>query len=197
MTPTSKQQKDQEQAATTSDPGIVASQVERAVAAQRQEAQATQREIGRNSNGDFTLYADDVDAIATQHRLTTPEAEQYLQRVVRDGEGSDSVLDNLRGSRVIYRQAYDRVLNAPENALTAEDIRLANAEREREEAAKKAEETRKAAAAVGAPTTDRTQPEAGQWGPLADYREVTVSKEEAAQSAQVPVQVVTDVGLAK
>lgn len=193
MTPTPQQT----EAATTTDPGIIASEVERAVAAQRQEANATQRALGRNSNGDFTLYSDDVDSVATQHRLTTPEAEQYLTRVVRDGEGEDAVLSNLRGSRVIYRQAYDRVLNAPENALTAEDIRLANAERERKAAEEKAKEVRSAAAAVNAPTTDRTQPEAGQWGPLAEYREVTVSKEEAANNAGVPVEVVEEVGLSK
>lgn len=192
MTPTAK--KDE---ATQTDPGIIASQVERAVASQRQEATGTQRGLGRNSNGDFTLYADDVDAVATQHRLTTPEAEQYLTRVVRDGEGEGAVLDNIRGSRVIYRQAYDRVLNAPENALTAEDLRLAKAEKDRQAQAKQAQEVRAAAAAVNAPTTDRTQPEAGQWGPLAEYREVTISKEEAAHNAEVPVEVVTEVGLAK
>lgn len=189
MTPTRQSQSDP---ATRSDPGIVASQVERAVEAQRNEAQASQRELGRNSNGDFTLYSDDVAAVGTQFSLTTPEAEQYLRRTVDGGEKSDSVLDDIRRGRVIYRQAYEQVYNDPSNALTAETIRAARVEKERREALKLADERK---AALTAPTADRTQPEAGPWGPYADYAVKSTPIEEVAHNASLPVDVVKESGV--
>lgn len=118
--------------------------------------QATTRELGKNSNGDPTIYPSDVEAVSTQYGLTTPEAERFLL----EGKHTDKAADTIKGERVVYRPHYEYVTNPTSNPLAAADVRAAEtaAEAERREA-----EVAQA---------DKADPGAGPYGPEAVYSEV-------------------------
>lgn len=121
---------------------------------------------GRNSRGEPTLYPSEVAGVASAHGLTVPEAEEHLL------EGTSP--DDLKARRVLYRQSYEQVPATAENhPLVAADVAHAAAAE---------------AAERPAPGPDKTQPEAGPYGPHAEYRKVTVSDEELAANAGVPVE---------
>lgn len=118
---------------------------------------ATSRsELGKNSQGETTIYPSDVDAVATQYNLTTPEAE----RLLLSGKVTDKEADKIKGERVVYRQHYEYVTSPSSNPLAAADE--ARSRQEQEEA------DRKAADAIAA---DKSSPEAGPYGPEAVYTE--------------------------
>lgn len=117
---------------------------------------ATSREVGKNSNGDPTIYPSDVDSVATSYNLTSAEAE----RLILDGDVSDKAADKIKGERVVYRQHYEYVTNPSSNPLAAADARRAEAE--------KAD----TAAAAERIAEDKTSPESGPYGPSAVYTEV-------------------------
>lgn len=147
----------------------------------------TSREFGKNSNGEPEMYPSDVLSLQTKHNLTAPEAEDFWKRTVVNGESEDSALSAIQGGRVIYRQSYEMVVNPPEHALTAAQLRLEKTQLEMRREEELAEERQ---GAVTTPTADRTQPEAGPWGPYAEYKQVEVPPEEVAHNAGVPVSVV-------
>jgi hypothetical protein len=120
--------------------------------------EAKPRELGKNSQGEPTVYPSDVEAVALQYNLTTPEAE----RLLLGGKVTDKEADKIKGERVVFRPHYEYVTNPDSNPLAAADRRA------EEQAA--SEEERKAAADRIA--TDKTSPEAGPYGPNAVYSEV-------------------------
>lgn len=141
---------------------------------------ATAREPGKNSRGEPTMYPSDIEGYQTQYGLTATEAETLWTRSVRDGEDAQTVVDELKGARVVYRQTYEQI-PATANALSGIDARAA----ENARLAVEAENQSEAAA-------DPTQPEAGPYGPHADYREATVTAEEVAQQTGAPVDVAAE-----
>lgn len=163
---------------TTADPTTAADEARTAAEQERAEATRTTREVGKNSNGDPTLYPSDVAAVTTAHGLTVPEAEEHIL--------SGTSPDELKARRVLYRSSYDQIPATAENhPLVAADAAHTAAE---EEARKAAEDRAAAQAEANAPTTDKTQPEAGPYGPYAEYRKVEVSDRELAENAGVSVE---------
>lgn len=139
------------------------------------------KEFGKNSKGEPVMYDTDVESLQTQYRLTRPEAEDLWRRTVKDGEEADNVADEIVSGRTSYRQTYERVPDVS-SAVTAGAV----AAREREEADRKAAEE-------ATTSVDRTQPEAGPYGPEADYREATVSAEEVAAQTGADQETVEEV----
>lgn len=153
------------------------------VAAQHEAATVrTAREFGKNSVGEATLYPSDRESLERQHGLTSVEAEELWNRTVRGSETADTVVDDIKGARVHYRQTYDQVPDVV-SPLAQADLRAALTDAEQAKVDTSTPET---------PTADPTQPEAGPYGPGADYRQVEVSTEEAARAAGLtPAQVDT------
>lgn len=147
----------------------------------------TGREFGKNSNGEPEMYPSDILSLQHKHNLTGPEAEDYWRRTVVNGDSEDSALSAVQGGRVIFRPAYEMVVNPPENALTAAQLRL---EKDQLAARRNDELAEERQGAVTTPTADRTQPEAGPHGPYADYKKVEIPPEEVAHNAGVPVSIV-------
>lgn len=152
------------------DATAAADETYRNVEQQRVEASRTVREQGLNSRGEPTVYPSDVEAVARQHNLTTPEAEQLLT----EGNVTAERAAELKAGRVVYRVTYEQV-PAVMSPLAQADARAAAAAADAE------------AATSTTPTPDATQPEAGPYGPHADYREAEVTAEEVAQQAGVTV----------
>lgn len=148
---------------------------------------ASSRKIGYNSNGVPEKYPSDMQSYQTQYGLTAPEAEALWERTVVGSENPDTVAEELRTSRVTYRVRYEQVTNNPDNALTAVQIAAA---RQLEQAKRDEEVAKSYSSSVTTPTSDRTQPEAGPYGPHAEYETVTLPVEEVAHAANLtPAQV--------
>lgn len=111
------------------------------------------RKIGQDSNGDPALYPSDIEAVSTQYNLTVPEAE----RLLLGGKVNDKEADKIKGERVVYRPHFEVVDGAESNPLGAADRRQAEADAE----AKTAEKAE--------PVEDKFSPEAGPYGPNAEY----------------------------
>lgn len=149
-----------------SDPTTVGADAQTAAEQDRAEAGRTTRELGKNSRGEPTIYPSDVASVTASHGLTVPEAEEHLVHGTSPEE--------LKGRRVLYRQSYDQIPATAENhPLVAADAVRAEAE---------------ATVEAGEAVPDKTQPEAGPYGPFADYRKVEVSDEELALNAGVKVE---------
>lgn len=114
---------------------------------------APTRDVGKNSQGEVTIYPSDVDSVARSYNLTGPEAE----RLILGGKVNDKEADKIKGERVVFRQHYEYVTNPTSNPMALAESR----QNEREERDTKAEAERIA--------TDKTSPEAGPYGPDAVY----------------------------
>ncbi len=112
----------------------------------------TTARAGRNSRGEPTLYPSEVDGFARLNGLSTGEAE----RLLLDGDTSDEAVRRVIESRVVYRPRMEAVSAKYSNADTVAYERREAAQRDAEG------DTRD-------PGPDKTQPEAGPYGPNADY----------------------------
>lgn len=118
------------------------------------------RKLGEDSNGDPAIYPSDIESVATQYGITTVEAERLLV----SGKVTEAEANKIKEERVVFRPHYEYL-------SAADSSPLAVAERRRLEEERTAEEARKARDKA-APTTDKTSPEAGPYGPNAVYSEV-------------------------
>lgn len=141
--------------------------------AETQHEQATNRstrEIGKNSQGEPTLYPSDVEMVSTQFNLTSEEAE----RLILAGDVSQSAADDLKAGRKVYRQRFEAVdASEASHPLAAADARAAATE---------------AAATPSGP--DPALPTSGPYGPNAEYDETTapVDKDHVPAEAVAAVQ---------
>lgn len=177
------------------DPGVEASRVEREVAAEnRAETSGTGRRLGYNSNGQPELYPSDLEMLQNKYNLTAPEAEDLWRRAVVGNENIDNAAAAIAGARVVYRVRYEQVANPADHALNAVQIAAAKQEREGREAEARAKES---AVNLTTPTSDRTQPEAGPYGPHAEYVQTTLPVEEVAHATGLTVKEVKNAGVSK
>lgn len=167
------------------DPGVEASRIEREVAAQnKSDTTGTGRRLGYNSNNEPELYPSDVEALQSKYSLTAPEAEDLWRRAIVGSENIDTVASSLVAGRVVYRVRYEQVSNPADHALNAVQIAAAKQEKERVVVVAQQKE---ATQNVTTPTADRTQPEAGPYGPHAEYQQTTLPVEEVAHAAGLTV----------
>jgi hypothetical protein len=161
------------------DAGVEASARERSVAATQVEStRTTQSQPYTNSLGEPTIYPSELEGFQQAYGVTAAEAEEGIRRI-QSGEDQDSVLEDIKANRTVYRQTYERV-PAFSNALTAAEMRQRQLDAQAQEAQAKRVEV----------PTDTSQH--GQHGPFADYREVPVSVKEVAQQTGVKEEVVRE-----
>jgi hypothetical protein len=116
------------------------------------------------------ILASDIDAAAQQHGLTTAEAEGLL----RDGKLNDKEVQKVKEARVVFRPHYEYVSGAESNPLAVADARRA--------AEAKADEDKVA------PAADKTAPEAGPYGPNAEYTAVEAPNDTDHTSPRQPAE---------
>ena len=130
--------------------------------------------ISQHEDGSPVMTDGKLEALQHQHTLTKPEAEELFHRVA-NGEDESTALQAIKGARVTYRPAVEKLANPTSNPLALADKRKDEQEAEEQERA----------AGEEAATVDKFSPEGGPYGPETSYTDATDKRGNVTRASDV------------